>query len=271
MDTELQFHQGTCYKLFEQGQKPIAVMLHGVGLNQDMWQSWIPILSRSHNVLTFDLFGHGHSVNPDGPRSVRDFVCQLVGLVDHLGIKQFALIGFSLGAVITQAVAALHGCRLTRAVFLHSVYQRTEVQCEAVKSRYLITRDQGSMATVELAINRWFSEQYRDDNPDKMDDIRRIFSRHKDDGYLKAYYFFCCAETEMEHCALNHFEHPALVITGSAETGSTPEMSEALARDLPDSELIINPGHYHMAPVEHADLLAGQVLSFLNKNQTGEN
>ncbi len=272
MSAEVQFHRGTCYRLTGQDrQKPVMVLIHGVGLNQDMWQTWIPLLSQSHDVLTFDLFGHGHSVNPDGPRSAGDFVDQLMDLVDYLGIDRFALIGFSLGAVVTQAVASLYGSRLTHAVFLHSVYQRTEAQCEAVRRRYLITRDQGPMATVELAIRRWFSEEYSNRNPDIMDDIRRIFSQHNDDGYLKAYYFFCYAEAEMKRYALNHFEQPALVITGSAETGSTPGMSQALAFDLPHPELIINPGHYHMAPVEHADLLATQVLSFLNKHQTGEN
>ena len=104
-----------------------------------------------------------------------------------------------------------------------------------------------------------------------MDDIRRIFAQHKDDGYLKAYYFFCHAEDEMKHYALNHFDRPALVITGSAETGSTPGMSQALASDLANPELIINPGHYHLAPVEHTGVLANQVLSFLNKHQTGKN
>ena len=236
-----------------------------------MWQSWIPLLSQNHDVLTYDLFGHGRSVNPEGPRTARDFVAQLMDLVDYLGIDRFALTGFSLGAVVTQAVVSLHGSRLTHAVFLHSVYRRTGEQCEAVRCRYRITRDQGPMATVELAIRRWFSEQYISLNPDKMDDIRRIFSRHKDDGYLKAYYFFCYAEAEMKRYALNHFDRPALVITGSAETGSTPAMSQTLASDLPHSELIVNPGHYHMAPVEHAGLLATQVLTFLNKHQTGEN
>lgn len=272
MSAEVQFHQGTCYRLSGRDRrKPIVVLIHGVGLSQDMWQSWIPLLSRSHDVLTYDLFGHDRSVNPEGPRTARGFVSQLMDLVDYLGIDRFALTGFSLGAVITQAVVSLHGSRLTHAVFLHSVYQRTAEQCEAVRNRYRITRDQGPMVMVELAIKRWFSEQYIRLNPDKMDDIRRLFSQHKDDGYLKAYSFFCHAEAEMKRYALNHFGRPALVITGSAETGSTPAMSQALASELPHSELIINPGHYHMAPVEHAGLLATQVATFLNKHQTGEN
>ncbi len=272
MSDKTQFHQGTCYRLAGQDRRrPVVVLIHGVGLSQDMWQPWIALLSRSHDVLTYDLAGHGLSANPEGPRTARDFVDQLMGLVDYLGIDRFALIGFSLGAVITQAAVSLHGSRLTHAVFLHSAYQRTAEQRQAVRERYQMTRDQGPMVMVEQALRRWFSERYIALNPDKMDDIRRVFSRHKDDGYLKAYSFFCHAETEMKRYSLNHFDRPALVITGSAETGSTPAMSQALASELPQAELVINPGHYHMAPVEHAGLLAEQVLTFLNKHQTGEN
>ena len=149
MSAEVQFHQGTCYRLTGQDRhKPVVVLIHGVGLNQDMWQSWIPLLSRNHDVLTYDLFGHGRSVNPGGPRAARDFVAQLMDLVNYLGMERFALTGFSLGAVVTQAVASLYGSRLTHAVFLHSVYQRTGEQCDAVRRRYRITRDQGPMATV---------------------------------------------------------------------------------------------------------------------------
>ncbi len=272
MSIQPQFHRGTCYRLTGQDRhKPVVVLIHGVGLSQDMWQPWVGLLSPSHAVLTYDLFGHGHSANPEGPRTAHGFVTQLMDLVDHLGIDRFALIGFSLGAVITQATVSLYGSRLTHAVFLHSTYRRTHEQCEAVRERYRITRDQGPMVMVELALRRWFSEQYIALNPDKMDDIRRVFSQHKDDGYLKAYYFFCHAETEMKRYSLNHFDSPALVITGAAETGSTAAMSQALSRDLPHSELTINPGHYHMAPVEHAGLLVDQVLTFLNKHQTEEN
>ena len=259
-------YQGICYRFHTfSSDHACVVMIHGVGLHQGMWDPWIPILSSQYNVLTFDLYGHGGSINPDGARTVKDFTKQLVGLLDHLKIDRFVLVGFSLGAVISQGFASLYSSKLSHLCLLHSVYKRTEAQCEGVRARYLITRDQGPMATVELAIERWFSEQYRKDNPDKMDQIRQTFAAHSDDGYLKAYYLFSYAEPEMKKYSLEQVTCPALVITGSAEKGSTPEMSEALANDLPNAELIINPGHLHMAPAEHADLLSNQVLSFLNK------
>ena len=265
--SELRDPSGTSYQLTgDPDSKPMVVLIHGVGLSRAMWLPWLPNLSTEYSVLIYDLYGHGGSHNPPGNRSMADFVAQLNNLTDHVGVERFSLVGFSLGGLISQAFASRHSERLSHLVLLHSVYRRTDEQCAAVRERYRITRDEGPMATVELALKRWFSEPYRRDNPEQMDRIREIFSRHTDDGYLKAYHLFCHAEPEMKDYTLEGIACPSLVITGSAELGSTPAMSEALVRDLTNSELIINPGHLHMAPSEHADTLSNQVLSFLNNH-----
>jgi len=259
---------GTCYRITSvEATKPVIVLVHGVGLNQDMWLPWLKTLTVDYRVLTLDLYGHGGSCNPDGARTVRDFIDQINKLLDHLDIDRISLLGFSLGAVISQAYASLYFERLAHLILLHSVYQRTDEQCQGVRDRYLITRDEGPMATVELAIKRWFTDGYRESHPDEMDALREVFSKHTDDGYLKAYHLFGNAEQEMSNYGVKDVTCPSLVITGADDVGSTPAMSEALARDLPDSRLIVNPLHRHMGPAEFADDMSHQVLSFL-KNPT---
>ncbi len=171
-----------------------------------------------------------------------------------------------MGALISQAFASVNSTRLNHLILLHSVYKRTDQQCEGVRERYRITRDLGAMSTVELAIQRWFSADYIYRNPDQMNEIRDIFSRHEDDGYLKAYGFFANAEPVMKDYPVNKVVCPSLVMTGADDVGSTPGMSEALARDLPISELIINPGHKHGAPYEYASQMATQLSDFLGRH-----
>lgn len=260
-------HEGCCFwTAGDRSSSPSLVLVHGVGLEQRMWIPWIETLEPACHVVTFDLYGHGGSANPPGERCIRDFTDQLNSLVDHLGIKRFALAGFSLGALISQAYASVYPERLSHLVLLHSVYRRTEAQCQAVRERYRLTREQGPMANVEQALERWYTEDYRARHPEDMNVIREIFSGHTGDGYLKAYYCFCHAETEMRRYPLVGVGCPALVITGSDDVGSTPDMSRQLAAVLPDSEVIINAGHRHMAPAEFSDTLCDQVLSFLHRH-----
>ena len=260
-----QCHEGTCFRLIDgTNDKPLLVLIHGVGLNQDMWLPWIDILRQDCRILTYDFWGHGESDNPPGDRKIADFASQLQTLMRHLGVRRFALAGYSMGALISQAFAFRHETVLSHLILLHSVYQRTEAQCAGVRERYRMTREQGPMATVELAIERWFSASYRQYNPDKMEQIRTIFRGHTDDGYLKAYRLFAFAENEMQHYPVHHVPCPALVVTGSDDTGSLPRMSMALGRDLPAAQVIINQGHRHGAPYEFASTMAQQLKAFLN-------
>jgi len=233
-DMKRQWFNGTCYRLRgDSPRKPTVVLIHGVGLNQDMWRYWSNTLLEDYCVLTYDFLGHGGSENPVGERSIADYVEQLTALTEFLGMDRFALAGFSMGALISQAFASCYAEKLSHLILLHSVYQRTAEQCKGVQERYRITRDQGPMATVEMAIERWFSERYRNQHPGKMDEIRKIFADHKDDGYLKAYGVFAFGEEDMGNYPVNRVTCPAIAITGSADVGSLPEMSRALARDLP--------------------------------------
>lgn len=191
-NTDSRHFSGTCFRLSEDStDKPLVVMIHGVGLNQDLWLPWVEVLRHDYRVLTYDFLGHGGSHNPPGERTVTDYLSQLEELTQHIGMDQFSLVGFSMGALISQAYGSVNSHRLNHLALLHSVYQRTEEQCRGVRERHRITRDQGPMSTVELAIQRWFSEEYIRQNPNQMEEIRGIFARHRDDGYLKAYGFFC--------------------------------------------------------------------------------
>lgn len=153
--------EGTSYRLSgDRDNLPVIVILHGVGLSQDIWNQWIDILEDDYCILTYDFLGHGDSDNPPGPRTLSDFVEQLISLMDHLALDDFSLVGFSLGALVAQGVAIEYNHRLNHLVLLHSVFQRTSEQNAAIESRYIMTRDQGPMATVEVAIKRWFSDNY---------------------------------------------------------------------------------------------------------------
>jgi len=258
---------GTCYQLAgDVSIQPVVVLVHGVGLSQDLWRDWVAVLQNQYAIVCFDLLGHGQSPNPAGARALGDFSKQLERLTSELGIQRYHLIGFSLGALIALYQAAKTPDRLLSLVLLHSVFERSEKQLAAIESRYELTREQGPMATVEVAIKRWFSSDWVDRNPEVIESIRQVFRAHTDDGYLKAYRVFCDADDEIKQLDLANVGCKSLMITGSLEPGSTPAMSEALAQKL-GGDVVINEGHLHMALVEHADALMSQVKQFMEQSK----
>jgi len=258
----VQIHQGTAYNYIESpGNAPTILLVHGVGLDQGLWHSWLNRLVPDFSLITFDLFGHGQSEDRSGPCCIEDFVKQIDELVEFLCIGRFALVGFSLGALISLAYASMR-TKLSHLVLLHPVYRRSQDQLRQVQDRLKIARGQGPDVYIEIALKRWFTETYRHARRDVMDDLRELFRRNSD-GYLHAYQLFAEADWEMRAHNREQVKCPVLVITGSDDTGSTPAMSERLAQDLPHARHVINPGHRHMAPVEFAETLCGQTRSFL--------
>ncbi len=267
MTNSLFASDGTCYQLYgDTTLQPVVVLVHGVGLNQDLWRDWAAALQGQYAVVCFDLLGHGQSPNPPEDRTLDDFSRQLDTLISELGIQRYHLVGFSLGALISLYKAVQTPDRLLSLVLLHSVFERSEEQLAAIESRYELTREKGPMATVEVAIKRWFSTEWINRNPEKVESIRQVFRAHTDDGYLKAYRVFCDADDEIAQLDLANIGCNSLMITGSLEPGSTPAMSESLAQKL-GGDVIINEGHLHMALVEHASVLMTQVMQFMEQSK----
>jgi pimeloyl-ACP methyl ester carboxylesterase len=95
-------HEGhrLAYTVYGQGPRT-CVLLHGLLLSQKMHRPLARALARRGNrVVTLDLLGHGKS---DRPRdmtaySMEFFGEQVLGLLDHLDIREAVLAGTSLGA-----------------------------------------------------------------------------------------------------------------------------------------------------------------------------
>ena len=89
---------------------PVVLCVHGLGGSALNWGVLGPLLTDTHRVLAVDLFGHGGSGVPTGPR--RDAVTADRQLLDRF-IREVVgspvvLLGHSMGAVLTilQAAAA---------------------------------------------------------------------------------------------------------------------------------------------------------------------
>jgi pimeloyl-ACP methyl ester carboxylesterase len=102
-------HEGRriAYDDHGEGGRPL-VLIHGLLMNRRMFDRLAPELaSRGNRVITLDLLGHGASDRPPEMvnYSMSFFASQVVGLLDHLEIKQAVIGGTSLGANTTLTVA----------------------------------------------------------------------------------------------------------------------------------------------------------------------
>lgn len=256
-------HNGTTYELTGPEDAPVVALIHGLGLTRAVWQWLLPDLHR-FRVLTYDLIGHGETAPPEGDPTLKDLSDQLAGLLDHLQIDKAAIVGFSLGGMVARRFAQDHRDRTTALVVLHSAHKRTEKQQGAILYRVAQAEAEGPEATVDLALQRWYTEAAQANRPDLMDLTRRWVLANRREVYVKLYRILAHGVDEIV-APQPPVTVPTLVLTGDEDTGNGPEMSMAIAEDIPRARLVILKGLRHMALAEDPPAVNRPVTDFLTE------
>lgn len=103
------------------GASPDALFLHGGGLTAHTWDVVADELRDRVHPLALDLRGHGDSEwSPDGRYPLERYVDDLEHVADALGLREFVLVGMSLGGLVSLAYAGRHPEAVARLVLVDS-------------------------------------------------------------------------------------------------------------------------------------------------------
>jgi len=92
-------------------EKEHLFLLHGWMGCKESWVRQVPFFARDFVVIVPDLRGFGNSSKPALGYNLEEYVRDLVGFFDALGIKKAHVLGQSFGGIIAQMFAILHSER----------------------------------------------------------------------------------------------------------------------------------------------------------------
>jgi len=120
-------HNGVGLFYSDGGTGETVILLHGFSVNGDLnWRlnGLAPDLREDYRVIVLDQRGHGLSSKPEDPAAYGSEMTEdIVRLMEHLGIPQAHVAGYSLGGYVTLKLAALHPERLLSASVLGAGWQ----------------------------------------------------------------------------------------------------------------------------------------------------
>lgn len=244
------------------GEGPTIILVHGLGLNLDMWQWQLPPLKNVYRVVTYDLLGHGDSAKPSGPYYMSQMVDQLCQLLDDLDVERCALIGFSLGGLIVQAFTLAHPDRVWALAILNAAHGRTPEQRASIMERVEQCRLSGPGATVSDALSRWFSTRFAEQNKDVLEKVRQWVLANDPTSYPELYKLLASADIGLEY-SIAAIKCPTLVLTGEEDYGNSPEMAQRIASNIPCAQMKVLEGLRHMALAEDPDQVNRLLIDFL--------
>ena len=252
---------GTFYVLNQKEQSIPIVFIHGVGLTYEIWQPQLDFF-KNYCTLAYDILGHGKSSLDKQNISFDDFSDQLVKLIDELNFQKIHLIGFSIGSLIARNFATKFNDRLQSLVLLGSIYKRTEQQQKIVNERF--NQAKRDLKLSKLALKRWFTDKYLENNPDTYDKISSILSSNNMENFIKVYDLFVNHKNDedFEKITVN-----TLIMTGEYDIGSTIEMSQQLNKIIKNSQLQIIKNGKHLCGIECADDVNLTIKNFIDNNE----
>ena len=116
-------------------------------------------------------------------------------------------------------------------------------------------------AIADLVMQRYFSDEFREDHPDIVARTKQRVLTTPAVGYLGC----CAAIRDLDYSRdLPSVHARTLVIAGGHDIGTPVAMSDAIATMIPGSQLAVIPQAAHLSAVEAPDEFNSLVRNFLS-------
>jgi pimeloyl-ACP methyl ester carboxylesterase len=235
-------------------------------MDQRVWAPQVRELMQVHQVIVYDMLGHGQSRLPEkaGTQALDlgDYMQQLRGLVAHLDLQQPHIVGHSMGALVALEMGVQHSSECRSIAALNGVYCRSPEQRASIMERADELLKSGKSGNLDGTIARWFGAPVPTGLLPAEALSRRLLEEVDAQGYARAYQVF--AQSDARHQdRLQAITVPTLFATGEGDPNSTPEMSHAMHQALPGSCLEILAGQRHMMCLVAVDRVNTMLCQFM--------
>ena len=154
--------KNTTISFTDQGKGMAVVLLHGFLENKQMWNAFIPELSKRNRVIAIDLLGHGATECLGYIHTMEDQADMVQSVLQELKIRKTVLIGHSMGGYIGLAFAELYAENVKGIMLLNSTSKADSEERKINRDRAIVAVKQNYSNFIRMSIANLFSESNRE-------------------------------------------------------------------------------------------------------------
>lgn len=235
------------------GSGPPLVLTHGYSSTSAMWQGQVAALSKNHQLVLWDMRGHGQSDYPGDPAAYSEAltVGDIAALLDEVGADKAIVGGLSLGGYMSLAFHRSHPDRV----------------------RALLIIDTGPGFKKDSARETW--NRRARDTGDRFEreglEVLKSASRersgvtHRDaSGLARAARGMLTQRDAGVIESLPNINVPALVVVGADDTPFLAA-SDYMAAKIPGATKVVIPAAGHAVNIDQPQAFIDAVLPFLDR------
>jgi pimeloyl-ACP methyl ester carboxylesterase len=244
------------YEIHGSGGTPL-LLLHGGLFNVDLqFGALLPGLSSTRQIIAVDFQAHGRTGDIDRPLTSAHLASDVVALLEHLGVPQVDVFGFSVGGAVALRLAVKHPDLLRRIVVSSASYHPDGDRSE--------NADAVGELTVDMIAGSPMEADYlaKSPNPDRLQDLLDKLGTY-DQG------FGGWSDTEIESISA-----PTLITLGDCDAVTLDHAVRFLRLrggdvngdfvGVPASQLAVFPGTTHFFGLARTALVLDVVTTFLD-------
>ncbi len=226
------------------GTGPPVILLHGGDGSSDDWGFQVPaLIAHGYQVVAIDSRGQGRSTRDARPLHYTQMAADVLAVMDTLGVRKAALVGWSDGAIVALILAMKHPDRVSR-VFAFGAN---------MDLRGL--RIVGVFAPILPRVRALLRADYERVSP----------TPHDFGGMFRWVLAMQMREPHYTARDLASIRVPVLIADGDHEELIHRSHTQYLARAIPGAGLLLLKGVGHFAPLQDPDAFNAAVLDFLDK------
>jgi pimeloyl-ACP methyl ester carboxylesterase len=226
------------YASFGRGEP--VLLIHGGLANSNYWGHQVRALQKHYRVVVMDSRGHGRSSRNEQPYGYDLMASDVLALMDHLGIKKAAIVGWSDGAIIGLDISMHHPERVSR-LFAFAANSDPSGVADIAKSDVF-------NAYIERA-----GEEYKRLSPTPteyksfVEQITKMWETQPN-------------WTEADLAAI---KVPTWIVDADHDEAIKRENTEFMAAHIPGAGLLIQPNVSHFSFMQDPEQFTNDVLHFL--------
>jgi pimeloyl-ACP methyl ester carboxylesterase len=253
------------YRLEGEGDETI-VLVNGLADDLETWAFQMDaLLGAGYRVLRFDNRGVGQSSAPEGPYTTALFAQDAKALVDELGLRDFHLVGVSMGGMIAQEYAIAHGGDL-RSLTLACTYAAPGPFCSRMFSFWAELAPQLGVPFVMRDVTLWaFTVPFFEEREDELKEFEAGMAELPQalDAYLAQ---LSSIRTHDTTDRLDRIGIPTLVLAGEEDILIPVRLSQRLHAGIANAQWATTAGG-HACLWEHPDAFNQALLSFVDAHR----
>ncbi len=246
------------YQLDGDEKNPLLVLSNSLGTTLDMWAPQVEQLVERFHLLRYDTRGHGQSQVTPGPYTIAQLGSDVIGLLDHLQVRQAHFCGLSMGGITGMWLASMHPERIRRLVLCNTASLIGPPENWTARAEKVTGEGMASIAQAVVA--RWLTPDYARQHPQLVAHLEGMLKATPADGYAAN----CLAvrDADMRE-AIKKIVAPTLVIAGSGDLPTPPADSAYLVTSIPGAKYVELEAA-HLSNLQQPQRFTAALLAFLN-------